>query len=130
MKYDITHALNSLKPGAQWVLRGNDYSGLEWLDSSQTKPTETEVNSKISELDNAEAMRLLRIERDARIAKTDWRASADLTLSDAWKTYRQALRDLPASSSPSLDEYYDLNFSSVTWPTEPVSYTHLRAHET
>ena len=83
MKYDITHALNSLKPGAQWVLRGNDYSGLEWLDSSQTKPTETEVNSKISELDNAEAMRLLRIERDARIVKTDWRASSDLTLVDA-----------------------------------------------
>ena len=98
MKYDITHALQSLKPGAQWVLRGNDYSGLEWLDSSQTKPTETEVNSKISELDNAEAMRLLRIERDARIVKTDWRASSDLTLVDAWKTYRQALRDLPAIS--------------------------------
>ena len=35
MKYDITHALQSLKPGAQWVLRGDDYSGLEWLDSKQ-----------------------------------------------------------------------------------------------
>ena len=119
MKYDITHALIALKPGAQWVLRGNDYSGLEWLDSSQTKPTETEVNSKISELDNAEAMRLLRIERDVRIAKTDWRASSDLTLADAWKTYRQALRDLPASATPKLDSNYELDFSSVTWPTEP-----------
>ena len=69
MKYDITHALQSLKPGAQWVLRGNDYSGLEWLDSSQTQPTETEVNSKISELDNAEPMRLLRIERDKKNCK-------------------------------------------------------------
>ena len=119
MKYDITHALIALKPGAQWVLRGNDYSGLEWLDSSQTKPTETEVNSKISELDNAEAMRLLRIERDARIVKTDWRASSDLTLVDAWKTYRQALRDLPASASPSLDSNGNLDLTSVTWPTEP-----------
>ena len=119
MKYDITHALPLLRPGANWILRGDDYSGLEWLDSSQTKPTETEIYSKISELDNAEAMRLLRIERDTRIAKTDWRASSDLTLADAWKTYRQALRDLPASASPKLDSNYELDLTSVTWPTEP-----------
>jgi hypothetical protein len=119
MKYDIPTALTSLKPGAQWCLSGEDYSGLTWLDSSQTKPTETEVNSKISALDNAEAMRLLRIERDTRIAKTDWRASSDLTVSDAWKTYRQALRDLPASATPKLDSNYELDLTSVTWPTEP-----------
>ena len=119
MKYDITHALPLLRPAANWILRGDDYSGLEWLDSSQTKPTETEIYSKISELDNAEAMRLLRIERDIRIAKTDWRASSDLTLSDAWKTYRQALRDLPASATPKLDSTYNLDLTSVTWPTEP-----------
>ena len=119
MKYDIPHALQSLKPGAQWNLIGEDYSGLEWLDSSQTKPTETEINSKISELDNAEAMRLLRIERDTRIVKTDWRASSDLTLTDAWKIYRQALRDLPANATPKLDSFYELDLTSVTWPTEP-----------
>ena len=119
MKYDIPAALQALKPGAQWTLRGTDYSGLEWLDSSQTKPTETEVNSKISELDNAEPMRLLRIERDTRIAKTDWRASSDLTVSDAWKTYRQALRDLPASATPKLGSDYELDLTSVNWPTEP-----------
>ena len=119
MKYTIADALLLLKPKAQWVLRGDDYTGLEWLDSSQTKPTETEVNSKISELDNAEAMRLLRVERDTRIAKTDWRASSDLTLADAWKTYRQALRDLPASATPKLNSEYELDLTSVTWPTEP-----------
>ena len=118
MKYDIPHALRALKPGAQWNLIGEDYSGLEWLDSSQTKPTETEVNSKISELDNVEAMRLLRIERDIRIAKTDWRASSDLTLASAWKTYRQALRDI-TTQSPKLDSNYQLDLTSVTWPTEP-----------
>ena len=119
MKYTIGQALQALKPGAEWVLMGEDYSGLEWLDSSQIKPTETEVNSKISELDNVEAMRLLRIERDVRIAKTDWRALPDLTMSDAWKTYRQALRDLPASSTPKLNSDYELDLTSVTWPTEP-----------
>ena len=64
-------------------------------------------------------MRLLRLERNSRIEETDWRASSDLTLSDAWKTYRQALRDLPASASPSLDSSYELDLTSVTWPTEP-----------
>ena len=118
MNYDITHALPLLRPGANWILRGDDYSGLEWLDSSQTKPTETEIYSKISELDNAEAMRLLRIERDARIVKTDWRASSDLTLTDAWKTYRQALRDI-TTQTPKLDSNYQLDLTSVTWPTEP-----------
>ena len=119
MKYDIPHALQALRPGAEWVLRGNDYSGIEWLDSSQTKPTETEVTNKVAELDEAEAMRLLRIERDTRIAKTDWRASSDLTLVDAWKTYRQALRDLPATASPKLDSINELDLTSVIWPLEP-----------
>ena len=119
MKYSIPEALQALKPKALWTLRGKEYSGLEWQDSSQTKPTETEVNSKISELDNAEPMRLLRLERDKRIANTDWRASSDLTLADAWKTYRQALRDLPASATPKLNSEYQLDLTSVTWPTEP-----------
>ena len=119
MKYTISDVILILKPGAEWILRGEEYSGLEWLDSSQTKPTETEINNKISELDAAEAMRLLRLERNSRIAETDWRALSDLTLPDAWKTYRQALRDLPASASPTLDSNYDLDLTSVTWPTIP-----------
>ena len=119
MKYDIPSALQKLKPGAQWVLRGADYSGLEWVDKIQTAPTETEVTNKLAELDAAEPMRLLREERDKRIAKTDWRASSDLTITDAWKTYRQALRDLPASASPKLDSDFKLDLTSVTWPTEP-----------
>ena len=119
MKYTISDAIHSLRPVATWNLTGSEYSGLEWLDSSTIKPTETEINNKISELNSAEAMRLLRLERNARIAETDWRASSDLTISDAWKTYRQALRDLPATASPSLDSNYDLDLTSVTWPTEP-----------
>ena len=118
MKYDITDAIMSLIPAAEWVLRGTEYSGLEWLDSGQ-QPTEQEVKAKIIELDAAEPMRLLRIERDRKIAKTDWRVLPDQTPSDAWKTYRQALRDLPASVSPKLDRDGELDFSSFTWPTEP-----------
>ena len=118
MKYDITHAIKLLKPGAQWILRGNDYAGLEWLDSGQ-QPTKTEVVDKIAELNAAEPMRLLRIERNKKIAETDWRMLPDQTPSDDWINYRQALRDLPASASPSLDSNGNLDLTSVTWPTEP-----------
>tara|TARA_R100000654_G_scaffold14682_1_gene31642 strand:- start:27 stop:461 length:435 start_codon:yes stop_codon:yes gene_type:complete len=51
----------------------------------------------------------IRFERDEKLKDTDWRASSDLTLSDAWKTYRQALRDVPTQSDP----------YNITWPTEP-----------
>ena len=121
MIYKDIDALQSLKPKAEWTWIGYEYSGLDWLDSSQTKPTESEINAEITRLNNAEPMRLLRVERDTRLAACDWTQSRDVTLSnDAdWKTYRQSLRDLPASASPSLDSNYDLDLSSVTWPTEP-----------
>ena len=50
MKITIIEALTSLKPKAQWNLIGFDYSGLEWLDKTQTKPTELEIEQKIVEL--------------------------------------------------------------------------------
>ena len=123
MKYTIADALIKLRPDSSWNLDGSEYSGLEWLDSNTTKPTETEINNKISELDSAEAMRLLREERNQLLSETDWIVTKSIetgvAIPNDWKTYRQALRDLPASSSPSLDEYYDLDLTSVTWPTEP-----------
>ena len=118
---NVTDALKSLKPGAEWNCIGETYSGITWLDSSQTKPTESEVNAEITRLTNAEPMRLLRVERDAKLASCDWTQSRDITLSNdvAWKTYRQALRDLPASANPTVDSDGNLNASSVTWPTKP-----------
>ena len=122
MKYKARHALTSLCPGAQWVLVDRD---LNWLDDSRndafSKPTWDEIDAKVSSLNAAEPMRLLRVERDARLTACDWTQSRDITLSnDAdWKTYRKALRDLPASASPKLDSKYELDLTSVTWPTEP-----------
>ena len=123
MKITIIEALTSLKPKAQWNLIGFDYSGLEWLDKTQTKPTEEEINAKIAELEAAEPFRLLRIERNRRLAETDWTQLKDIDLDlireRNWKNYRQALRDLPLVSNPKLDSYGDLDMSSVTWPDKP-----------
>ena len=46
----IPDALQSLCPGAEWVLRGNEYAGLEWLDTKQTQPTEAEVTAEVTRL--------------------------------------------------------------------------------
>lgn len=52
----------------------------------------------------------VRTERNQLLLQTDWMASTDVTLSDAWRTYRQALRDVPAQSGFP---------NNVTWPTKP-----------
>lgn len=121
MKYDIAAALQALKPGAEWVLRGDEYSGLEWLDKSQTVPTEKEVTDKIAELDAAEGMRLLRVERDAKLTALDWEVvkaySNGVAVDAKLKTYMQALRDLPASASPKTNDTGELIADSITWPT-------------
>jgi len=121
MKYDIPAALQALKPGAEWVLRGDDWSGLEWMDKKQSIPTEKEVNDKIAELDAAEGMRLLRLERDMKLAALDWEVVKAYSNGEAvdakLKTYMQALRDLPASASPKTDAAGELVADSITWPT-------------
>ena len=121
MKYDIPAALQALKPGAEWVLRGDQWSGLEWLDKKQAAPTEKEVTDKIAEMDSAEGMRLLRVERDAKLAALVWEVVKAYSNGEAvdskLKTYMQALRDLPASASPKTDDAGELVADSITWPT-------------
>lgn len=58
-------------------------------------------------------MNRLREQRDALLAETDWMANSDVTMSDAWKTYRQALRDI-TDTTPSDDA-----LSNITFPTKP-----------
>jgi hypothetical protein len=116
MRYNITDAL--IKMGGKFYIQ-NDYESLVWFEeNSDPKPTLAEINAKIAELEAAEPMRLLREERNRKLAQTDWRASSDLTLTSEWSTYRQALRDLPANSTPTLDS--DGNLQNVTWPSEPT----------
>ena len=126
MKPDIVNALEALKPGAIWTLphnptAANEYQRLVWQDESQTKPTEEEVNAKITELVNAYPMKLLREERDRRLQATDWRASSDLIISGDWQAYRQDLRDLPAQQTPKLLSNGELDPTSISWPPEPSS---------
>jgi hypothetical protein len=47
MGYSIINALDSLRPGASWALRGDE---LEWLDTNLTQPTESEIQTEITRL--------------------------------------------------------------------------------
>tara|TARA_Y100000766_G_C18806578_1_gene555775 strand:+ start:654 stop:1052 length:399 start_codon:yes stop_codon:yes gene_type:complete len=131
MKYTVTRAFQELRPGVSFqVEEPYGYANIKILDvthkvgvdtSSLTIPTETEINNKIAELDDAEPMRLLREERDARLLETDWTQNPDVpdSTKTKWQTYRQSLRDLPATSDPKLNSGYHLDMTSVTWPTKP-----------
>ena len=123
MKITIVEALIALKPKAQFILRGDTYAGLEWLDKNQTMPTEDEINVKIAELEAEEPARQVREIRNRLLAESDWTQSRDVVLLNdtTWKQYRQDLRDLPASASftPKLDSNGNLDMSSVTWPLKP-----------
>jgi len=44
---DITHALISLRPNAEWSLVDDN---IEWLDTVQTQPTDAEITAEISRL--------------------------------------------------------------------------------
>ena len=114
-------ALQKLCPGSEWSCDGT-YDSIVWVKGNgHDKPSESAVNAKITEIENAKSMVELRRQRDARLAECDWVVTKALesgsSVADNWKTYRQQLRDLPSSASPQLDS--DDNLTNVTWPTKP-----------
>jgi len=120
MKYDISHAITDLYGPTKFVLKGVKYSGLEWYDE-RPKPSEEQIQEKIAELEAAEPLRLLRIERDRKLAEVDWwtsRALDGTPLTEEQTAYRQALRDLPENSANvAIDENGTL--INVEWPVKP-----------
>jgi len=88
-------------------------------DPNDFEVTWQQIEAKIAELQAAEPMRLLRMQRNRLIQQTDWRATVDYPNPDkqAWLDYRQALRDLPETADPQLDENGQL--TNIVWPEEP-----------
>ena len=71
------------------------------VESTTTEEQTNLTNAKWEEVRN---------DRNALLRESDWRALSDVTLSDAWRTYRQELRDIPSAQS---DPY------NITYPTPP-----------
>ena len=106
-------AMELLIPEAGWRVT-NDIINLSECPSNVT---ETQIIEKANELFALEPMRLLREERNRKLQETDWRFRTDLNPSQEWIEYSQALRDLPSTASPELDDNGQL--TNVTWPTKP-----------
>ncbi len=109
-------AIIALIPNADFSLVGQ--KEIIWHDE-RPQPTEEQIQAKIAELEAEEPMRMLRLERNRRLAETDWTQNRDVILANdvEWKTYRQTLRDLPSTAEPQLDEQG--NLTNITWPEKP-----------
>ena len=92
------------------------HSSMSWMDCDDTVIVGYELVDGVlkdtTTIEPDKALNDLRISRNRRLLASDWTQSRDVTLSnDAdWKTYRQALRDLPANTSDP---------TNPTWPTAP-----------
>ena len=100
---------------------GCDNSGnITFTTHSDTNPTQEEINEKADELYALMPLQDLREKRNQLLAETDWTQIGDVVLANKedWKTYRQALRDLP---SESVDAAYDVagNLINVEYPMKP-----------
>lgn len=90
---DKANALQSLRPGAQWVIRGDD---LEWLDTEQTQPTEAEISAEVARLQALEPIRIAEANRKAAYqAEADplffkWQAG-EATQAE-WQAKREEIR--------------------------------------
>ena len=105
----------------QYVINWTTHSIAKWYDDGRNpdaQPTDEQINAAWETWKTANgslALVELRYQRNLKLKETDWMASPDRTMTDAQKTYRQALRDLPASQTPT-----DVQLSNITWPTEPT----------
>jgi len=109
----VFDALQKMHPNCAFKV--DKYDNITWIDEIPNQPTESEIQAKIEELTAAEPMRQLRQQRNQKLAQSDWMAVSDRTMTQAQIDYRQALRDLPATADPQLDENGQL--TNVTWPT-------------
>ena len=94
MKYTIIEALISLKPEAEWAVRGGNYSDIVWLDKSQTKPTDQEIEEKIAEIKYQEEINVYQEKR--KLEYPDWGDQLDKIYHsgiDAWNADIKVIKD-------------------------------------
>lgn len=90
---------------------GNDKDGYNDVPftAEEEVAKDADIQARIDAIP-AENMTEIRRHRNRLLTETDWMALEGHTMSDAWKTYRQELRDIPATNTI---------FKDVTWPPKP-----------
>ena len=85
------NVLQSLRPGAEWVLRGD---GIEWLDRFQPQPTDVEIAQEFARLESAQSHKKRIAELKQLLADTDYKVLPDYDKPDTEVVaQRQAWRD-------------------------------------
>ena len=112
-------ALQNLCPNAKFYVEqyNDDTPNIVWDETnSDSQPSQSEIDAEIIKVIAGMPMKLLRIERNSKLALTDWSQGGDVPvgIKTAYQSYRQALRDLPANQTPADNE-----LSNITWPTKP-----------
>lgn len=69
---DIVSALHALRPNACWSLNGGSYSDLNWIDTVQSKPTESEITQEISKQEIQEKFDSCKETAKKLLSETDW----------------------------------------------------------
>ena len=90
----ISDALQSLRPNSEYSLAGNAYSGLNWLDKTQTKPTEQEVEERIAVLKYQEEVNVYQEKR--KLEYPNWGDQLDQIYHsgiDVWKSDIKKIKD-------------------------------------
>jgi hypothetical protein len=88
---DKAKALESLRPNAEWVIRGDD---IEWLDTKQTEPTEAEIAAEVARLQALEPIKARIAELKQLLLDSDYKVLPDYDKpSEDIKAQRQAWRD-------------------------------------
>ena len=94
MKYTVIEALAELKPNAEWHMVGTEYSGINWDDKIETKPTEEEIEAKLAELQYQEEVNVYQEKR--KLEYPNWEDQLDQIYHsgvDAWKADIKAIKD-------------------------------------
>ena len=109
---DITNALASLTPNAQWVLRGDE---LEWLDSVQTQPTDEEIQTEIARLTYLESIN--QYQRDRQYPPMNEQLDNIFHNGvDAWKADIQVIKDaVPKVLPDSADQALAISTHVNSW---------------
>ena len=122
MPYRVKAAIEAINSSAKFMIEGDSVDNITWLEGT-TPIAKSDIETKMTALSSPKAAAALRFERNILLSESDWTRMDDNGLSGSkkteWATYRQALRDLPASSNPTINNNDELNLSSVTWPTKP-----------
>ena len=96
-----------------------NWSNLKFENGSLDDLDQSLIDTELEKVYIEMAFKQLRFQRDNLLTKSDWMSLPDSpNMSSEWSTYRQALRDLPSTASPSLDD--NGNLTNVTWPSEPT----------